>query len=182
VKTQLYRHFNAEGELLYVGISLSTINRLGQHKDHSHWFETISRVDIEKFDTKEEALNAEALAIHNEKPKCNIMKPRARQIFDEIARQQEKNYVLERSKMTREELTGRVVKFNIIYTLQEVGAVLGIGTSSVKKLIEDKELGSITLPPRIEGMSHHGTPYKSKQVVSGWQLVSYLESLHGGVF
>jgi hypothetical protein len=44
----LYRHFDKDGTLLYVGISLSAINRLGQHKDNAHWFSSIKRVEIEQ--------------------------------------------------------------------------------------------------------------------------------------
>ena len=39
----LYRHFAADGSLLYVGISLSALNRLGQHKQNAEWFDKISR-------------------------------------------------------------------------------------------------------------------------------------------
>ena len=74
------------------------------------------------------------------------------------------------------------MNFNIAYSHQEIGKILGIGTYAVKKLIQEGKLGSITLPPRKEGLSVHGTPYKPIEVVSGWQLISYLETLHEGVF
>ena len=35
---ELYRHFDRLGELLYVGISISTMRRLAQHKTQSAWF------------------------------------------------------------------------------------------------------------------------------------------------
>jgi len=180
--SHLYRHFDKDGILLYVGISLSALNRLGQHKDHSHWFDTISRVEIENFNTREEALVAESLAIFNEKPTHNIKQPRRTQIMEDIARQNKAQYVIERSQMSREELTGRVVRFNMLYTYQEAGAALGIGSYAVRVLVENKKLGSITLPPRKEGLSPHGTPFKEKRMVSGWQLITYLENLHEGVF
>jgi hypothetical protein len=40
----LYRHFAADGSLLYVGISMCAINRLSQHEERSHWFDQIATV------------------------------------------------------------------------------------------------------------------------------------------
>jgi hypothetical protein len=71
-ETQLYRHFGKDGELLYVGISISAMARLGQHKDDASWFSDIRRVDIETFPTREDALTAERAAIQDENPKHNI--------------------------------------------------------------------------------------------------------------
>jgi excinuclease UvrABC nuclease subunit len=70
--TELYRHFGEDGSLLYVGVSLSTLQRLGQHKDHSTWFKKIRRVEIQQFDSREAALAAEREAILAEKPYYNI--------------------------------------------------------------------------------------------------------------
>jgi hypothetical protein len=72
-RTSLYRHYNATGELLYVGISLSAINRLYEHKN-SVWFADITKVDIEQFETRMLAIDAETIAIRNEKPLFNINK------------------------------------------------------------------------------------------------------------
>ena len=179
---QLYRHFNNEGVLLYVGISLSSINRLGQHKDNSHWFETISRVEIENFKTREEAIEAEAKAIFHEKPKHNIMRPRHNQLMLEEAKKRvppvPSKEELAPSVQSRKNLTARIVPFHIVYTLQEAANMLGIGSKSLRRLIDERKLGSITLPPHSEGNSRHGIPYKAKEAISGWQLISYLESLH----
>jgi hypothetical protein len=70
--TSLYRQFNNEGKLLYVGISLSHLQRLGCHKANAHWFNRISRVEIEHFPSWAEAKTAEDRAIIEEKPECNI--------------------------------------------------------------------------------------------------------------
>ena len=68
----LYRHFDSEDRLLYVGISLSAINRLSQHKANSAWFAAIKRVEVQRFSTKNEAANAERMAIAKEGPLYNI--------------------------------------------------------------------------------------------------------------
>jgi len=71
--TQLYRHFDKDDVLLYVGISLSTIQRLSQHKRTAHWFDKVTRVSVEKYATREEALFKERETIRLEKPLYNIV-------------------------------------------------------------------------------------------------------------
>jgi excinuclease UvrABC nuclease subunit len=71
MRTALYRHFDAAGRLLYVGISLSAVQRLAQHRLTAHWFERIARIEIEWRDSREEALIAEIQAIARERPECN---------------------------------------------------------------------------------------------------------------
>lgn len=76
-KTALYRHFDAGGQLLYVGISNDALRRLCQHKDRSSWYEQIRRVDVEWLPSREEALAAEAIAIAKEAPAFNVRLARA---------------------------------------------------------------------------------------------------------
>jgi predicted GIY-YIG superfamily endonuclease len=70
---QLYRHYNSSGELLYIGISISQLQRLAQHKQYSHWIMEVSDIKIENFETREEALKAERWAIKEECPKYNVI-------------------------------------------------------------------------------------------------------------
>ena len=65
--TELYRHFDADGSLLYVGISLSALYRLKEHKTRSAWFGKIANITIERFPSRRAALDAEASAIRTEK-------------------------------------------------------------------------------------------------------------------
>lgn len=71
--TKLYRHFDAEGRLLYVGISLGVLHRLAQHMNGSHWAEGIARVEVESFPTRGAALAAERTAIRTEQPLHNVV-------------------------------------------------------------------------------------------------------------
>jgi hypothetical protein len=76
-ETELYRHYDADGKLLYVGISLSAVIRLAAHKETSEWFNKIVQVKIERFPTRKMALVAEQAAILTENPEYNIAgKPR----------------------------------------------------------------------------------------------------------
>lgn len=72
-KTALYRHFDGNQVLLYVGISLSAVARLGQHMGSAHWALKIARVEVEWFPTRELALAAEKHAIQTEMPLHNIV-------------------------------------------------------------------------------------------------------------
>lgn len=70
----LYRHFNDKNDLLYVGISSCPFKRTKNHSKTAKWFSSVSTIKIEKFDTKQEADNAETKAIFLENPKFNIRK------------------------------------------------------------------------------------------------------------
>lgn len=71
MRTELYRHYDVNNNLLYVGISLSTAARLSTHKNTSAWFEKITTIRIERFATRQEAIEAEEKTIRNEKPLYN---------------------------------------------------------------------------------------------------------------
>lgn len=73
MSTSLYRHFADDGGLLYVGISLSWPARTKAHVYGSRWFDQVARVEIERFPTREAALEAEREAIRREKPKFNVI-------------------------------------------------------------------------------------------------------------
>lgn len=70
-RTALYRHFDEDNALLYVGISRSVTARLAQHSQ-SPWDHLIRRIDVEHYETREEAEAAEKLAIKTEKPIHNV--------------------------------------------------------------------------------------------------------------
>ena len=68
--TQLYRHYDKNNVLLYVGISLSAVVRLiGHHA--APWIEEITRVEIQHFPSRRAARVAERRAIESEGPLHN---------------------------------------------------------------------------------------------------------------
>lgn len=71
--TYLYRHFDSQKRLLYIGISVRPLVRLDQHRLHSFWFDQIANVGIEKYASRNEALSAERSAIQLERPLFNIV-------------------------------------------------------------------------------------------------------------
>jgi predicted GIY-YIG superfamily endonuclease len=73
VSEQMYRLFDSEGELLYIGISYSAIARFAQHKASKAWIGDVVRIDIETHHcSRSEMLKRERDAITNENPKHNI--------------------------------------------------------------------------------------------------------------
>ena len=53
-------------------MSLNAIGRLAEHRGAAHWFTKITHVEIEQFQTREEALAAERTAILTEEPLHNL--------------------------------------------------------------------------------------------------------------
>jgi predicted GIY-YIG superfamily endonuclease len=68
--TVLYRFFDAEDRLLYVGITCHLPRRLSEHQ-RKRWTDDAARVELERFTTREEALAAERAAIQTEHPSVN---------------------------------------------------------------------------------------------------------------
>jgi hypothetical protein len=68
----LYRHYDAQGDLLYIGMSLNVLARQVRHIERAAWANTIYQIVIEPFATREELLAAEEYAIRTEFPKHNF--------------------------------------------------------------------------------------------------------------
>lgn len=68
----LYRFYDREYTLLYVGITSSLGHRLGQHEASKPWWGEVSTVDVEHFSTREELELAEIRAIKLESPTHNV--------------------------------------------------------------------------------------------------------------
>jgi DNA-binding XRE family transcriptional regulator len=71
-RTAIYRHFDADGVLLYVGQSVSPSRRLYEHVRASGWAKDTASISIQWFDSKEEAAEAERVAIRDEGPEFNV--------------------------------------------------------------------------------------------------------------
>lgn len=69
----LYRHFDAAGQLLYVGVSINALTRLAAHRQSAHWFWRIAKVEVTNWKTREASLAAERRAIRDEGPLFNIV-------------------------------------------------------------------------------------------------------------
>ena len=70
-RTAVYRHYAADGSLLYVGLSANPTRRLSEHNTRSGRRDEVARIDLEWFDSREDATAAEQQAICNLKPRDN---------------------------------------------------------------------------------------------------------------
>jgi hypothetical protein len=72
---QLYRLFDADGELLYIGMSYSAISRYAQHKATKPWIGDVCRIEIETHDvSRAEIAHMEMEAIVAENPRYNVVR------------------------------------------------------------------------------------------------------------
>lgn len=170
MKTQLYRHFDADRKLLYLGISLSTFARLSQHKDHSPWFEQIKTVEIEHFETREEAMAAERKAIKTENPKFNIA---MKKTLAEIQKEQKVLFAESRSVLEESaKLVNRYVDYRIAYQLDDVRQMINMTKGEIEKHVEAGNLSTF----EVEGKASW-KPVKMKKMVSGWSLIDFIDYL-----
>lgn len=70
----LYRLFDAQGTLLYVGITDDLRTRMRAHPLDKPWWPEVARKTVAWYDTREDADRAETLAIAAERPKYNKAK------------------------------------------------------------------------------------------------------------
>lgn len=152
--TQLYRHFNAENELLYVGISINAPNRQSQHKHASRWFKEVTRIEIESYEYREQALQIERNAIETEKPKYNI------QHQVEEPRVKDYSVTIENSET---ELVHHIVSHRPLYNVTDAASILNLKRKDILDLICGQLIGSVTIGENIN--------------VSGWQIIEFIEAM-----
>ena len=70
--TALYRFFDADGNLLYVGISDNLTARFKWHRDAQSWWGSVARKTITWYGTRNKAFAAEDYAIKTEFPLYNL--------------------------------------------------------------------------------------------------------------
>ena len=157
----VYRHYNSNNELLYVGMSMNPIHRSAQHGCASHWFDDISRIEIEKFETKNEALACERDAIKKENPTFNRHLKR----LDENG--------MTHAEYSRIELLNKIVNFKAVYSIAEVAKTFGFSKTRVKELVENGDIRSFV------ARTYKGPNGKmhEERKVTGWSLIDYIDDL-----
>ncbi len=71
-RTALYRHFDADGVLLYVGITDCLSQRDRQHAASSGWHAKVVRTETQWCLSREHAADLERVAVKHEKPLHNV--------------------------------------------------------------------------------------------------------------
>lgn len=69
--TTVYRYYNEDDRLLYVGITGNQVNRLDDHWKNRSWWQEVSYGKFRHYETRDKALQIEASAIALELPKYN---------------------------------------------------------------------------------------------------------------
>lgn len=70
-QTTVYRLFDAQGQLLYIGTTADPQERWAQHGRERLWWSSVVRATVEWYDTRTEALAVEREAIRSECPLHN---------------------------------------------------------------------------------------------------------------
>lgn len=69
--TGVYRFYDADEQLLYVGVSSNLRTRWKEHEDNRPWWGDIARHDVTWFATRAKALAEESRAICEDSPRYN---------------------------------------------------------------------------------------------------------------
>lgn len=67
----LYRFYDDENRLLYIGITVNPAGRFGRHSDDKDWWASVARIAMQPFPDRASVLEAERRAIITERPKHN---------------------------------------------------------------------------------------------------------------
>ena len=70
-KTTLYRLYDVDGAMLYVGITHRWTQRKHEHASRQRWWSEVTSMAFEEFPTREAAAAAEFCAITTESPRYN---------------------------------------------------------------------------------------------------------------
>ena len=71
-KYYLYRFYDKNEELLYVGVSLNYLMRISQHRSIAEWFDSVANVRIERCKNRLDMYQKEIRAVQKESPLHNI--------------------------------------------------------------------------------------------------------------
>ena len=85
-QTALYRLYGADEALLYIGVSKHFGVRWQKHAATKPWWGEVRSQTIQWFGTRDEALDAEALAIFGEQPRHNVIHRKTAQRHREAQR------------------------------------------------------------------------------------------------
>jgi predicted GIY-YIG superfamily endonuclease len=69
----LYRAYDAQGVLLYIGITMNPGNRFAQHSEDKPWWADVAEIRVEHFGSRKRVLAAERAAIQAERPRFNVI-------------------------------------------------------------------------------------------------------------
>ena len=122
----LYRWYNKDGVLLYVGISFSALARAAQHKRNSQWFDDASYMTIEKCKNRQSALDREAEAIKLENPIWNV-----------VGNKKDNSYIGHSYKNARENISEILIKESMINEIKHETSNVDFYKKQINELEDD---------------------------------------------
>jgi len=154
VKTALYKHKNADGHIIYVGVAKNIGARSAQHLDNSEWQAEIASIDVEWYENSLLAELMEIKLIKSLRPKYNRAhnnnKPlnyALHQRIDSFLKNEEKN-INEKLNHYYEKLDDIVVTKDLIRTSK------GKAKEEMQEILEqeEQELLRMDWDPEIEDL------------------------------
>ncbi len=135
----LYRHFNKDGVLLYVGATSNALLRIDQHRSTAPWYGEISRVEIEHFATRREAIHAEEVAIEKELPLHNKQKykPRADKVVRDVVDWEFQSGV-DVDAVSRKTIQNVLKEKCLQRSQKEVANQLGVAVATINEALKDR--------------------------------------------
>lgn len=83
----VYRIYDADDNLLYVGCSIGLPSRISSHERFQEWWPEVARITVEHYEDRATALDHELLAIQTEHPQHNVVHRKFTE--DELERRRE---------------------------------------------------------------------------------------------
>lgn len=135
----VYRLFDAQGHLLYVGTTCNFVQRMWQHAaDHKHWWSQVdrARTTVETYLTRDTARKAEAAAIADESPKYNsdAWRPRGRLETDDVLRLAAAQSEVTYAREVFEEVAVEMVRKS---SYREVARITGLSTNTLQRWVRE---------------------------------------------
>lgn len=74
----VYKAYDINGRLLYVGISVNVFARMKEHKQYAGWMSAASRIDVVRYADRASAQAVEAICIRDDAPVFNVTRESTR--------------------------------------------------------------------------------------------------------
>ena len=68
----LYRMFDSDDNLIYIGLTNNPPGRFKQHSQDKSWWDSVKYIAVEQFSSRDELIAAERTAIETERPIHNV--------------------------------------------------------------------------------------------------------------
>lgn len=128
----VYRHFDGDGRLLYVGMSRNALVRTAGHANAADWYGRIATITIERFESRMAASEAEVIAIMVEYPEfSNPTKSGASPRKDGEMRGRKNSMTPDRVTAAEQMMADGVTAAAMLKALKDIDPDVGLSRSRV---------------------------------------------------